>query len=158
MKKIPLTRHACAFVDDCDYEMLVAHRWYAHVHIHDKNLVYARRTAYENGRQRTVLMHREILGDIPPGMVVDHIDHNTTNNTRANLRIVAQPQNSRNRRGAQRDSLSGTRGVSPSNGKWRATIKVCGKVIHLGRFSEIKDAAFAYAAANKKYFGEFGGL
>ena len=65
-----------------------------------------------------------------------------------------------NRRGSTINSNSGIRGVS-FNGlakKWMARIRVCGKLKNLGYFNDQKEAASAYAAANIKYFGGFGGI
>lgn len=44
-----------------------------------------------------IYMHRLIAG-AQPGQEVDHIDRDTTNNTRGNLRIVTHAENMRNRR------------------------------------------------------------
>ncbi len=64
-----------------------------------------------------------------------------------------------NRTGPHKNSTSGIRGVSldKRSGRWRADIKLHGKQINLGYHVLKEDAASAYAAANKKYFGEFGG-
>lgn len=103
-------------------------------------------------------MHREIINP-PTGMMVDYIDHDGLNNQKSNLRLCTKSQNMRNRRGAQKNSASGIRGVvlQKRTGRWLANIQFDGKLIFLGVYTSIADAASAYAAANKKYFGEFGG-
>jgi hypothetical protein len=54
--------------------------------------------------------HRLLLGDVPVGKVVDHIDGNPLNNTRDNLRLVDQHVNTLNR-GMSRTNTSGVTGV-----------------------------------------------
>jgi hypothetical protein len=57
-------------------------------------------------------------GDIPSGMVVDHIDGNTSNNKIDNLRIVSTSVNSRNRN-MQADNTSGKTGVYLNVKSWK---------------------------------------
>jgi hypothetical protein len=98
-------------------------------------------------------MHRLLLNP-PEGVEVDHINGNTLDNRRANLRICTHAENSRNRRGRS-NSKSGVKGVTPYPGGWRATINVNGKNVHLGCFTNIDDAAEAYDEAATRYYGEF---
>lgn len=53
-----------------------------------------------------------------------------------------------------KNNKSGFRGVHKDDYKWRAQIKSNGKVIYLGGFDSPEDAASAYDAAAKVYFGE----
>ncbi len=74
-------------------------------------------------------------------------------------RGCSNADNLKNRRGPASSNTSGYRGVSyqKSRGNWKSCIHVNGKEIFLGRFALLEDAAKAYADANKKYFGDFGG-
>jgi transposase len=86
VKLIPLTEGFYAYVDAADFEQLNQYRWYTFNG-------YAARS--ENGKR--IYMHRHIM-DPPQGMVVDHINHNRYDNTRANLRNVTQGENIHNMR------------------------------------------------------------
>jgi hypothetical protein len=77
-----------ALVDDADYEWLMNSRWWVHRPKRSKTL-YAR----TKSDGAWLLMHRTIMAPIMPGMVIDHIDRNGLNNTRANLRVVTQSEN-----------------------------------------------------------------
>ena len=71
-----------------------------------------------------VRMHRLIIGEenIPEDMVIDHINHNTRDNRRCNLRVVTKRQNSLNSR-MQYNNTSGYPGVGlVDNNKWNANI------------------------------------
>ena len=93
-------------------------------------------------------------GPIPDGMHIDHIDHDPTNNRIENLRLATTAENQRNRRGAQADSKSGIRGVSPQKGGWQARVRVNGREI--GRWFKSKIAAVIFVdLIRTKYFGDF---
>jgi len=83
---------------------------------------------------------------------VDHIDHIRTNNKWENLREVNNQENTKNT-SLSANSTSGINGVSymKSRGKYRATIMVNRKQIHLGLFDTIEEAKAARAAADIEY-------
>jgi len=153
VKEIPLTRGMVAIVDDCDYTELAKHRWYAWK---GGNAIYARRQfAGENRTQRTIYMHRVILG-AKPGQICDHVDGNALDNRRQNLRFCTALQNRCNQKHRQ-NGTSRFKGVSWHKcvGKWRADIGVNGRHLSLGHFEEEEDAARAYDRAAAIYQGEF---
>jgi len=91
-RKIELVggRHTAA-VDDEDFDRVSALRWYEHK-TRGSLTVYAK--AMVDGE--TYYMHQVVMGDQAQGGVVDHIDRNGLNNTKANLRIISQAENARN--------------------------------------------------------------
>lgn len=107
---------------------------------------------------RSLWLHRVIL-DLPSwnGLVVDHINGNTLDNRKENLRICKQNGNSKNR-AINKNNSSGYKGVSwyPLTKKWKARIGVNYKRIALGYFDTPEEAYKAYCEASKKYHGEFG--
>ena len=86
---------------------------------------------------------------------IDHIDQNPLNNRIENLRLATRSQNNMNRRCG--NNTSGFRGVSfhTKENRWRATIKVNKKAIHLGYFHTQEEAAKCFDSAVVKYHGEF---
>ncbi len=130
---------AIVSVDDCDRDTLEAWRWTPERRPGGACYVTRRPRG-----QRKVYLHREIMQP-PAGMVVDHIDRNPLNNTRANLRVVSPRENSFNKGG--RLGRSRYLGVVPCRGMWRAEIGHDGATYFLGRFETERDAAIAYDAA-----------
>lgn len=151
MKTLPLTKGCEAIIDDGDYEWLSQWKWTA---VGQPGHMYVMRRE----RGKAISLHR-LINNTPPGSFTDHIDGNTLNNTRANLRTVTPLQNMMNRRGKQ-GGTSSFKGVwldpSPRNRKpWRSGIRVDGKLLNLGRFETEADASAAYEAAAETHFGEY---
>jgi hypothetical protein len=157
MREIQLTKGYKVIVDDDDYENLSAYRWYATAVC--GHLVYAgRKVRCENGERKELLMHRVIMC-APDGMEVDHVNANTLDNRKCNLRLCSHMQNSQNQPKNSRNT-SGYKGVSWNKkcAKWEVRIKVAGKRLTLGYFSDITAAAASYAEASREHHGDFGRL
>jgi hypothetical protein len=105
-----------------------------------------------------VRLPRFIL-DAPRDRVVDHINGDGLDNTRDNLRLATQAQNSRNRK-ISKTSSSGYKGVflGTSGRGWKARVQVDGVSKVVGRFASAADAARAYDSAARHYYGEFARL
>jgi len=147
VKQIPLGNGVYAYVDAADYEWLSQWTWRLHAG-------YAGRWE----KRKMVLMHREIMQP-PKGKMVDHVNGNKLDNTRANLRVCTRPENARNTR-KQHSASSRFRGVTyyKAMGKWRARIGFEGRYIHLGFFTDEAEAARAYDRKAVELFGEFARL
>jgi hypothetical protein len=152
--RIPLTRGLSAVVDAADAALVGGVRWC--VLGCAINQRYAARKERAGGP--TILMHRVIVG-AAKGQQVDHVNGDTLDNRRSNLRLATSAENGRNR-ARHRNNLSGYKGVSPpARGKqWTAEIRGEGRRIHLGSFATAEEAARAYDAAARHYFGAFARL
>jgi hypothetical protein len=158
MKQIPLTKGQFALVDDEDFECLNQFKWHA---IKCPTTYYACRKDYnkETKKEKSLLMHRFILGLTDLKIQGDHIDHNGLNNQRYNLRPSTGAQNARNKK-AIKGTSSDYKGVywCKAMNKWKATIKINQKSIHLGYFDDEIECAKAYDKKAIELFGEFAWL
>lgn len=102
---------------------------------------YAANTPKFSGSNKHI--HREILGT---DQFVDHINHNTLDNRKSNLRIVTKAQNMMN---------SNFKGVSPNGCKWYAHIKINQKMLNLGNYLDEEEALYARWYAEQVLFKEF---
>lgn len=100
-------------------------------------------------------MHRIIMGVSDHKYDVDHINHDTLDNRKVNLRVCEHYRNCENKRVTK--NKIGVTGVGKKKGlnKYHANIMVKKKSIHLGYFYELSDAIKARKDAELKYFGEY---
>jgi len=105
---------------------------------------------YVRGSGGGPLFHRWIA-NAPKGMVVDHINHQTLDNRRKNLRVCSNSENQQNRTGPQSNNLSHYRGVSKSGkSKWQASVKINRKYYYLGVYSTPEEAGKVAEIARSK--------
>ena len=145
-----------AIVDTEDLRRLSRFRWCTSKKSKksSKPLIYAHR----NDGDKAVYMHREVLS-VDGSQEIDHINGNTLDNRKANLRVCTRRQNAQNLR-KRKGYRSRFKGVcwSKNTGKWRARIDHSVKQIHLGYFESESEAAKAYDKKAKELFGEFAHL
>jgi len=75
--------------------------------------------------------------------MIDHINRNVLDNRIENLRWCSSSQNNRNRE-KQLNTTSQYKGVYLAEGRWKASIRVNSKLIHLGSFGTELEGAKAY--------------
>lgn len=129
------------YYDLVDADEVERHTWY----VNDKG--YATTTINE----QHVTMH-QLIGCAG----YDHIDRDTLNNRRSNLRYCTQQENRRNS-SVYSNNQTGITGVSWSKEKekWRVSIGIDYKSKHIGYYLNFDDAVKARLQAEAKYFKEF---
>ena len=97
-----------------------------------------------------VFLHRMIMGEPSKEFVVDHINGDTLDNRKSNLRIVDQKTNTQNRKPRENKVL----GVSwhKSSDKWYAYAKIDGKMQSLGFFDNYEEAAKVATEYRKAHY------
>lgn len=100
--------------------------------------------------------HRIIMmlcfGHIPENAEIDHINHVRDDNRLCNLRFVTGSENKKNQSVSSKNT-TGVTGVyfSKARKKYRARISVDRKIINLGNYDTLEEAAAARAEANLKF-------
>jgi len=120
----------------------------------EKNYIYP--VFYFNKTRKR--LHRIIM-NCPKEMVVDHINGDTLDNRKCNLRVCTNAQNIMNSFPHKNKSCE-FKGVcfSKKYKKWQSQITFEKKNYFLGYFENKVDAAIVYNNAAIKYFGEFARL
>lgn len=109
---------------------------------------------------KIVRMSRLIMKITDPKIFIDHIDGNTFNNQKSNLRLATPSQNSRNigkRKGNYTSKYKGVNWNKVKN-KWDSRIATDHGRVHVGYFDNEIDAAKAWNNAAVKYHKEFARL
>lgn len=109
-----------------------------------------------NGRRTYIPLHRFVMNCTDHSMVVDHINHNTSDNRKCNLRICTPTQNQYNVKPSAYNK-SGVRGVRFNKycNKWEVGFTLEGKHRIIGYFNNINDAIKLRKQYEEKYYGEY---
>jgi hypothetical protein len=101
---VELTQGREALIDAADVPIITSETWQAIPNIMGSH--------YARSSRGGVYMHRMLMGVSDRKTQIDHINHDTLDNRRANLRVLTNAQNNINRKGAYQTSKVGVRGVS----------------------------------------------
>lgn len=165
-KEIICLHGEAILVDDEDYPLLVRHRWR---YRDNGKKCYAATQMNVGGEKswRTIFMHNMILGF---AFQVDHVDGDTKNNQKSNLRPATYQENGWNKGKPKRsrygEPASQFKGVhrevqKDASVRWRVVIKLTGKgvrpakYLRLGPFDDEVEAARVYNAEIVKLRGEW---
>lgn len=148
------------YVDNVDFEKLLGMDLSWHLlWSNTTKSYYAKATEYhglENGKPKykTVLMHR-VLMDCPQDMTVDHLNYNTLDNRKKNLRVVSLFDNNQNKEDRpNRNSTTGVRNVSYDKiyNKYIVQFQIDGKNTQMGRFNTLEEAKEYADKYRPKYY------
>lgn len=145
-----------ARVDDVDADLALK-RWGAMTDKRKDGSVSQYAYRHENGRK--ICLHRVIVErmglQLGSGLEVDHADGNGLNNQRSNLRVVTHSKNMMNMR--KKPGTSQYKGVywKRQRQKWRAQIKINGKMTYLVYYDAEIEAARAYDRKAIELFGDY---
>ena len=147
--------HGYFAIVDADSPALLHHWTATLVRRKERTYVYAKRSIKKGkGEYRNQYMHRFLL-NAPEDMHVDHINRVTLDCRMSNLRLATRSQNATNRVGS-RPSRSGFIGVDTmKNGRFRARLRVNGKIVHVGVYKTPEEAARAFDTKAKEVRGAF---
>lgn len=156
MKKITLTQGKRALVDDDDFEFINQWKWCAALckcarWVAQRGVISKQQKKKTGRKNRTTLLMHRLITNCPKNLGVDHINGNTLDNRKSNLRIQTNQGNLRGFR-SKRAGTSKFRGVywHKRLGKWCAAICSDYNQVHLGYFITENDAAKAYDCAARQ--------
>lgn len=132
------------------------------IDLEDLDIVKNYRWCYSNGycegshgRSTNIRLNRLVM-NASDDYVVDHINGDTLDNRKSNLRICTQGENSRNNKLSKRNK-SGYKGViyREKYKSYMVYITINKKRLYLGHYKTLEEAIEVRRKAEEKYFGEF---
>lgn len=147
--ELPLSDGNVTLVDDADFVFLSQWTWSAIKTPRGK--LYVRRNRLVDGKYKNLLLHR-VLMTAPDHLQVDHINGNSLDNRKGNLRLCTAGQNSANIR---KLGANPYRGVHKQGQGWIAVSSCLGKKQRRGPFLTPEEAARAYDALVLAFYGNF---
>lgn len=169
LEYVLVDRHNGSFLIDKENEhILDKYYWFIRPFKRGKGGTYVYEK-YRKGHKQHFL-HRIIM-NAQPGQFVDHINGNTMDNRKSNLRFATKQENARNTNGNptrrkyskyhgvsfKRNSYCKIDGTKSTRRYWIAQVHVNGKQFSKSCKTEI-EAAHAFNELAKKHFGEFARL
>jgi hypothetical protein len=151
MKKIKLGKtNKETLISDGDYSNVVKYKW----SMCRAGKGYAR--AWIDGKD--VYLHHFLVGKIK-NKEIDHVNGNTLDNRRKNLRFCNRSQNQMNRsKSANKSSIYKGVDLNKFCNKWRARVRKNGRYVYEERFNSEVDAARAYNNAALIFYGKYANL
>lgn len=144
-------------LDTDDFDSLKTLNYSIYYHKTKNNRYYAFVTIYKKeGKSKSVMLHKYLLGCTEQD--IDHIDGDTRNNRRKNLRLSSRSDNCKNRQSPNRNGTSGYRNVTKMGKMWRVQLQVDGKnKLFPEKFEDVRKAGVFAKKMRKKYYGEYSG-
>ena len=151
MQHIPLSQGQIALVDDDEFSRVSPYHW-CYRGERNSGQGYAIRHDKDGKKYRTVYLHREIMGPVPPEHEVIFRNGDRLDCRRENLRLVSKQEARQHHQRARSNSKSGIKGISYNRRPrtWSVDIYRDGQVWRVGTFFTLKDAQEAYDRALRR--------
>lgn len=152
--KIDLGKGFFSIIDLDDLSTIGKYKWRSKYN--KSNDTFTAVTSFRNnGKVETIIMHRLIM-DAPKGMVVNHINHDTLDNRKSNLRLCNYCDSS----ATMKLTNKKTKGIywRKNKGYFEVRLMRKGKIVYLGHRKTELEAGKLYNKGAKKYFGEYAEL
>lgn len=125
------------YIDSNDYDRTKVHVW----RISKKRQKYYVITGSKK-KNTMIYLHAFILGEHADGYEIDHIDGNSLNNRRSNLRLVSRQENIDNQIATRIDNQIGIRGIAKIRNKYKVDFHYHGKRFYTKDWPTINDAVW----------------
>lgn len=127
-----------------DVDKIKQYKWHLHLRKSDQRYDVCANSYIENSKRKYIILPRFLL-NAPKGLTVDHINRDTLDNRKINLKVVSIYKNNQNKS----TNTSGCVGVTwdKSRNKWH--VRFCCK--NLGRFESFEEAVKVRKEAEKYY-------
>ena len=126
-------------IDKEDIDLVISKgRWQAYIDkSYSKETYYIQHYYYDNKlkKNKAIKLHR-LITNCPNGFVVDHINHNTLDNRKCNLRVLTDLENKQNMKNKGKLNLTGIRKMG---NKYSSRIQVNG-ISYCKHFDTIEEA------------------
>lgn len=136
-------------IDKQDYEICKPYVW----HINYDKTGYKSVTTKINGRM--IKLHRLLLNCLDSKIEIDHINRDSTDNRRSNLRFANRSINNFNK-SLQSNNTSGHKGIykTKNYNKWLVQIGCDGKRYYIGSYNTLDEAIQARNNAEYMYYSK----
>lgn len=136
------TELARTLIDKEDYGKIRQYKWFL------SERGYVRTKFMRYGETRRYRLHSLILGE-KEGLITDHINHDTLDNRKQNLRHATRAQNGWNSLNAVRHS------VTKYKGKFRSSLGYKSKILYLGHWDTREEAEDVIEKVKSALYGEY---
>lgn len=140
-------------VDKEDIPKIKLYTWHAKYQS-DINNYYVETNQKVDGGKFMLMLHRYLMNVTDNSLTVDHINHNTLDNRKVNLRVCSQKENNLNQLELRRNNKTGYRNISYQKryGQYIVTLMIDGKNKTIGRTQYLSEAVIMRDRA-KKFYG-----
>lgn len=140
-------KYKCLF-DIEDIDKINEYKWHIHIrNKRDRRPDVCSNTYVEHNKRKYINLARHLMG-YPKDLQIDHINRNTLDNRRKNLRICTNFENQNNKS----TNTSGHVGVvwDKSRNKWKVSLGFNNKTYNIGRFDSLEEAINARREQEKE--------